>query len=106
MQTADGNRYVVNGQTGTYVPANIDAMYANAQIKRSLANASRRTRVASNMKKTKIGGDHTTYTGEKRGLIILVEFKTKRSKADTTMPFIKMWPTKWDIPVFWDSKAA
>ena len=80
-QTADGNRYVVNGQTGTYVPANIDAMYANAQIKRSLANASRRTRVASNMKKTKIGGDHTTYTGEKRGLIILVEFKDKAFKS-------------------------
>ena len=89
-QTADGNRYVVNGQTGTYVPANIDAMYANAQIKRSLANASRRTRVAKQHEKDKDWRATPRYTGEKRGLIILVEFKEDKAfKSGHDNAFIK-----------------
>lgn len=80
-ETADGKQYVRNGQADTYIPADIKTMYANAQMRRSLANSSRMTRAASVMSRTSIGGDHTTYAGKKKGLIILVEFSDKSFKS-------------------------
>jgi len=68
MQDAQGNKYVKN-QTGTYELGKVEALQAKAQKRRAMVNKSRAKRAAVR----KVGG-RTTYTGAKKGLIILVEY--------------------------------
>lgn len=72
-QTEDGRRFVRNTGTGRYVAADIDSLKAKATERRAAltldgGGQSTRTRAAG----TRAAG--AAYTGEKKGLVILVEF--------------------------------
>ena len=82
FETADGRRFVGNGE-GRYVPADMVAMKRSAEARRSAIAAERAKRLgrvrstfcpAGGALRAEIGGDHITYTGKKRGLVILVDF--------------------------------
>ena len=65
----DGKAYVATAEKGIYMMADRDALEANASTMRAKANAIRQTRAAT--------ADPAKFTGQKRGLIILVEFTDK-----------------------------
>lgn len=69
-ETADGKRYVQSDDDcDTYVAADFEGMKRHAQAMR--ANIDRNQQRG-------VGGDHITYIGKKKGLIILVEFADKK----------------------------
>lgn len=82
----NGSRYVASAEdNNVYVAANMDVMKATAEARRapiSQARAERMAKVRSNAMAAKnggplrvgIGADHITYTGKKKGIIILVQF--------------------------------
>ena len=65
-ETADGKRYTLSDDGKCFVDANFDTLQDKARIMRAP------------LFKGGIGGDHITYTGTKKGLIILVEFADKK----------------------------
>ena len=65
-ETADGKRYTLSDDGKCFVDANFDTLQHKARIMRAP------------LVKGGIGGDHITYTGTKKGLIILVEFADKK----------------------------
>lgn len=70
-QTADGIAYRLDSESGLYTPADLDALRSHGQTLREAANSRRRAKAR---KAATLGGDHITYTGTKKGLIILVNF--------------------------------
>ena len=62
----DGQKYILADDGKTFVQADFATMQ----------NAARAMRAT--MQKSGIGGDHITYTGQKKGLIILVDFADKK----------------------------
>lgn len=70
-QAEDGNRFVLNPDKKVYETVQFDELAAAGEARRQKANADRATRAA---RSKVIGGDHATYTGKKKGLIILVNF--------------------------------
>lgn len=81
-QAADGHRFTENMQTGLFEPADADALAKQGAQKRAAANEARVRRQTSN--KIILGGEHTDYSGDKRGLIILVSFADMPFQADHT----------------------
>jgi len=76
MIAEDGTRYVRSQQGDFYVKADIEAMTLNAEKRVMKANRHRSTRLRKAMKAR---GDFATnqFIGEKKGLIILVNFQKK-----------------------------
>ncbi len=71
-ETADGKRYVPSDDnSGIYVEADFSAMQNAADAKRA----------AIRKMQGSTGRDHTTYTGKKKGLIVLVEFADQSFEA-------------------------
>lgn len=83
-QTDDGNRYVFDAEKGVYDNKNFEPLSRRGMLKRQQANSRRVEARASNKHgvkaKAPLGGDHTQYTGVKKGLIILVNFTDKTFK--------------------------
>ncbi len=75
-QTADGSKYVLSADGTTFHPADFDDMQRVAKIKRASVGSS-------------IGNDHITYTGNRKGLIILVEFADTKFKAEHDVAYYK-----------------
>lgn len=71
-QAEDGRKFVINDKTKLAEPADIDAMIERAGKMRANATAARLKR--SPMSRVTVGEEHAPYEGEKKGLIILVEF--------------------------------
>ncbi|MCD8296466.1 MAG: M6 family metalloprotease domain-containing protein [Prevotella sp.] len=71
-QTADGAKYIINPQTGIFEPADLEHLQADAEQFRSIVNEDRALRAPA--KRTNIGDESSSYTGEKKGIIILVQF--------------------------------
>ena len=71
-QTEDGRKFVRNGSTSRYVPADIEALKAKAAERREAVKlGSSRQNAPARTMCTRAG---SAYTGEKKGLVILVEF--------------------------------
>lgn len=76
-ETADGRKFVPGDESGkTFVAADLEAMKAQTAERRNLMADARAKRMAAARggKQRILGGDHITYTGKKKGLIILVNF--------------------------------
>lgn len=86
-ESDNGTKYVA-GEDGTYQIANFEVMKANAELRRSpiaAERAQRMSKVASAAPKkavgparVDIGESHITYTGKKKGVIILYEFSNTK----------------------------
>ncbi len=70
-QTADGQQLCE--RNGSFVPADMQQLRANAQSRRALTTLARQQRVRRNGI-----GDFTNYSGQKKGLLILVEFANQQ----------------------------
>lgn len=66
----DGKAYRLNPATNVYEPASVQAIAQRAQMRRARANAQRAKRLSP-----KRVGSFGNYTGQKKGIIILVNFK-------------------------------
>ena len=76
-ETADGRKFVQSeSNEKTFVAADINAMIAQSAERRAIVDDARAKRMASarTPKKRTLGGDHITYTGKKKGIIILANF--------------------------------
>jgi immune inhibitor A len=76
-ETTDGAKYVQStANEKTFVAANLNTMKAQSAERRAVINAARAKRMASALVPTKstLGGDHITYSGKKKGIIVLVNF--------------------------------
>lgn len=69
-RTADGNAYTYDNESQRYVSVNLNERAKTANAARQTANLRRSSQAKAAAK--------TVYTGEKRGLIILVEFPGKK----------------------------
>ena len=67
-QASDGKRYTLSEDGNTFVEAQFEKMQKRARAMRAPLKGG-------------IGGDHITYEGKKKGLIILVEFADKKFQA-------------------------
>lgn len=67
-QASDGKRYTLSEDGKTFVEAQFEKMQKRARAMRAPLKGG-------------IGGDHITYEGKKKGLIILVEFADKKFQA-------------------------
>ena len=81
-QTEDGRRFIINAETGTAEAADVKAMKANAAEKRKQASQRRLKRAPRAKASTR--ADDPVYEGEKKGLIILVQFDDVKFKAENT----------------------
>ena len=68
-ETPDGKRYLVESETGRYIPADMDKMRQKANARKARVSQARAQR------RVRIGGNHDPYIGKKKGLIILTQFK-------------------------------
>ncbi len=75
-QAKDGRCFIQEEGTAFYKHVELKELVAKAAPKRAQANARRAARRAA-MRKANIGGDHIEYTGKRKGLIILTQFKDK-----------------------------
>lgn len=80
MQDANGNTYVFDSERSAYIQTNLETVATKAKAKRA-----KRMKVLNNIKAKRFGHP-TAYTGKKKGLIILanykdVKFKTGHDKA-------------------------
>lgn len=76
-ETADGRKFVPSvADNNTFVTADLAAMRAQSAERRAIVADAREKRMAAarTLKKSSLGGDHITYTGKKKGIIILVNF--------------------------------
>ena len=74
--SADGKTYVSDEATNLYKLADVETIKSNARAKRSRSNARRVSRLGQN----KVG-EIGSYTGKKKGLIILVNFNDVKFKT-------------------------
>lgn len=68
-ETNDGSRYTVTADGKSFVKADFKSMQANARAMRARIDEEA---------KAPLGGEHITYTGKKKGLIILVDFPDRK----------------------------
>ncbi len=80
-QAADGTKYINNEESGFYELADMDKLIANAEPKRVQVSQDRAKKAP--MQKT-VGVQGSGYYGEKRGIIILVQFADLSFEADHT----------------------
>lgn len=74
-QAEDGRQFVESAKAGVYEPADIEAMTARAAARRQAVAEGRARRAASARKApSQAGRAASAYEGEKKGLIVLVEF--------------------------------
>lgn len=81
-QTADGLKLVENPKTGFYEKADMKRMTAKAAELRAKAHAPKLNRPAT--RGVDLGGDHPVYEGEKKVLLILVQFADVKFKPEHT----------------------
>lgn len=95
-QTADGGKYMESHeQEGVFVVADMEAKERVAQALRAPIAASRQQRLqraraaatADGMQRITPGFPHAPYTGDKKGLIILVEFTNQKFKSNHTREY-------------------
>lgn len=80
-QAEDGSVYVQQDSTETYVKTSLDALNAKAAARRSQVNNARSIRRA----KTRAAESSNVYMGERRGLIIMVNFSDKKFTNDNAL---------------------
>ncbi len=82
-QATDGKKYVRNATTGLYELADTEAMAKRAAARRSM------TKTSGLRKSPKAKASKASYTGKKKGLIILVQFSDSKFAADHTPELYK-----------------
>ena len=84
-QAEDGRQFVESAKAGVYEPADIEAMTARAAARRQAVAEGRARRAASARKApSQAGRAASAYEGEKKGLIVLVEFADLKFADDHT----------------------
>lgn len=84
----NGNRYVLNAENGLFGDKDFEKFSERGKVKRDFANRSRVDQASAKRRKANsLGGSHTTYTGKKKGLIILVNFQNKTFKFGHNQAF-------------------
>lgn len=73
-QTEDGTTYRLEADSRLYAPVDLPQLQAQTAPVRQAANARRLSRLSKARRAATLGGEHITYTGTKKGLIILVNF--------------------------------
>ena len=101
-QTDNGMRYVESqDKEGVYEAANMDVMTAHAQMRRTNIGEKRAKRLnsvvkpvnmsfSSGQQRVQIGDEHITYTGKKKGIIILVQFPNQKFETGHDNAYYKM----------------
>ena len=101
-QADNGMRYVESqDKEGVYEAANMDVMAANAQMRRAIIGEKRAKRLnsvvkpvnmsfSSGQQRVQIGDEHITYTGKKKGIIILVQFPNQKFETGHDNAYYKM----------------
>ena len=101
-QTDNGMRYVESqDKEGVYEAANMDVMAAHAQMRRANIGEKRAKRLnsvvkpvnmsfSSGQQRVQIGDEHITYTGKKKGIIILVQFPNQKFETGHDNAYYKM----------------
>ena len=101
-QTDNGMRYVESqDKEGVYEAANMDVMAAHAQMRRTNIGEKRAKRLnsvvkpvnmsfSSGQQRVQIGDEHITYTGKKKGIIILVQFPNQKFETGHDKAYYKM----------------
>ena len=101
-QTDNGMRYVESqDKEGVYEAANMDVMAAHAQMRRTNIGEKRAKRLnsvvkpvnmsfSSEQQRVQIGDEHITYTGKKKGIIILVQFPNQKFETGHDKAYYKM----------------
>ena len=101
-QADNGMRYVESqDKEGVYEAANMDVMAAHAQIRRANIGEKRAKRLnsvvkpvdmsfSSGQQRVQIGDEHITYTGKKKGIIILVQFPNQKFETGHDNAYYKM----------------
>lgn len=101
-QADNGMRYVESqDKEGVYEAANMDVMAAHAQMRRANIGEKRAKRLnsvvkpldmsfSSGQQRVQIGDEHITYTGKKKGIIILVQFPNQKFETGHDNAYYKM----------------
>ena len=101
-QADNGMRYVESqDKEGVYEAANMDVMAAHAQMRRTNIGEKRAKRLnsvvkpvnmsfSSGQQRVQIGDEHITYTGKKKGIIILVQFPNQKFETGHDNAYYKM----------------
>ena len=101
-QADNGMRYVESqDKEGVYEAANMDVMAAHAQMRRAIIGEKRAKRLnsvvkpvnmsfSSGQQRVQIGDEHITYTGKKKGIIILVQFPNQKFETGHDNAYYKM----------------
>ena len=101
-QADNGMRYVESqDKEGVYEAANMDIMAAHAQMRRANIGEKRAKRLnsvvkpvdmsfSSGQQRVQIGDEHITYTGKKKGIIILVQFPNQKFETGHDNAYYKM----------------
>ena len=101
-QADNGMRYVESqDKEGVYEAANMDVMAAHAQMRRAIIGKKRAKRLnsvvkpvnmsfSSGQQRVQIGDEHITYTGKKKGIIILVQFPNQKFETGHDNAYYKM----------------
>ena len=101
-QADNGMRYVESqDKEGVYEAANMDVMAAHAQMRRAIIGEKRAKRLnsvvkpvnmsfSSGQQRVHIGDEHITYTGKKKGIIILVQFPNQKFETGHDNTYYKM----------------
>ena len=101
-QADNGMRYVESqDKEGVYEAANMDVMAAHAQMRRAIIGEKRAKRLnsvvkpvnmsfSSGLQRVQIGDEHITYTGKKKGIIILVQFPNQKFETGHDNTYYKM----------------
>ena len=101
-QADNGMRYVESqDKEGVYEAANMDVMAAHAQMRRAIIGEKRARRLnsvvkpvnmsfSSGQQRVQIGDEHITYTGKKKGIIILVQFPNQKFETGHDNAYYKM----------------
>lgn len=76
-RTADGTAYVQKKGTGFYEVVDANAIVKRAKVRRQQVNAQR----VQHLRTRRVGTVGRSYTGKKKGIIILVNFKDKEFKT-------------------------
>ena len=101
-QADNGMRYVESqDKEGVYEAANMDVMATHAQMRRAIIGEKRAKRLnsvvkpvnmsfSSGQQRVQIGDEHITYTGKKKGIIILVQFPNQKFETGHDNAYYKM----------------
>ena len=101
-QADNGMCYVESqDKEGVYEAANMDVMAAHAQMRRAIIGEKRAKRLnsvvkpvnmsfSSGQQRVQIGDEHITYTGKKKGIIILVQFPNQKFETGHDNAYYKM----------------